>query len=264
MVNQQIAFFELSSIIGEFKKYLIKDIDFDVITIVGEGEPLLYLGIGNLIRELKKFTDKPIAIITNGALLSIPSIRDDLLEADIVLPSLDAVDKSTFKTINRPHGDISFDNMVEGLIDFSKDFKGQLWIETMIIKGINDNKNFYLRLKDILKKINYERLYLNVPVRPPAESFVLPPSNESLNEAISILGGISIDKLVSEGFYSEIEDDYKAILSIIKRHPMNQFELKTFLEKRNNKDIDNFLKRLSADKNIEVIDYKNYMTYRLK
>lgn len=264
MINEQIAFFKLNDIIEEFKKYLIKDIDFDVVTIVGEGEPLLYSEIGNLIRNIKNLTTKPIAIITNGALLSIPSIREDLLESDIVLPSLDAVDKSTFKAINRPHGDISFEDMVEGLIDFSKDFKGQLWIETMIIKDINDNKNFYLRLRDILKKINYERLYINVPVRPPAESFVLPPSNESLTEAISILGGISIDELVSEGFYSEIEDDYKAVLSIIKRHPMNQFELKTFLEKRNNKDIDNFLKRLSADKNIEVIDYKNYMTYRLK
>ena len=134
----------------------------------------------------------------------------------------------------------------------------------MIIKNINDNKEFFLKLKNLLNIINYHRLYINSPVRPPAENFAEQPSKESIKKAISILGGISIDELVSEGFYSEIKDDYEAVISIIKRHPMNQFEIKSFIEKRGNSNIEEFFQRLDNDDNIEVINYKNYYTYRLK
>lgn len=263
MTNERKMYFDLKDLIEEFKKYIKDNIKFDVVTIVGEGEPLLYKGLGELISELKLLTDKPIAIITNGALLSSSLVRDELKNADIVLPSLDASDKDIFKKINRPHGSINFDDVVKGLIDFSKDFKGQLWIETMIVKDINDNREFFLDLKEILSKINYHKLYINSPVRPPAETYVKQSSKESIEEAISILGGISIDKLVSEGFYSEIKDDYEAVLSIIKRHPMNQFEIKAFIEQRGKTDTEDFFKRLNDDKNIEVVNYKDYYSYRL-
>ena len=134
----------------------------------------------------------------------------------------------------------------------------------MIIKVFNDNRKFFLDFKKLLDTINYHRLYINSPVRPPAEMFVKQPSKKAIQEAISILGGISIDELVSEGFYSKIKDDYEAIISIIKRHPMNQFEIKSFIEKRGNSNIEDFLQKLDKDNNIEVINYKNYYTYRLK
>ncbi len=169
-----------------------------------------------------------------------------------------------FKKINRPYGSIKFDEIVEGLRTFSKEYNGQLWIETMIIKDLNDNREFFLDFKKLLDTISYHKLYINSPVRPPAEQSVKQPSKESIKKAISILGGISIDELVSEGFYSKIKDDYEAIISIIKRHPMNQFEIKSFIEKRGNSNIEDFLQKLDKDNNIEVINYKNYYTYRLK
>lgn len=85
-----------------------------------------------------------------------------------------------------------------------------------------------------------------------------------MDNAVSILEGISINKLVSEGFYSEVEDDYEAILTIIKRHPMNQFEIKSFAESRNNKNIDKIFKKLNNNENVKVVSYKNYDTYRLE
>ncbi len=134
----------------------------------------------------------------------------------------------------------------------------------MIVEGINDNREFFLDLKKLLGTINYHKLYINSPVRPPAETFVKQVSKDVIEEAVSILGGISIDKLVSEGFYSEVEDDYEAVLSIIRRHPMNQFEIKSFVEQRNRSNIKDFFERLDNDDNIEIIDYKGYYTYRLK
>lgn len=264
MTNKRKEYFNYKDLIEEFKLYLNNNINFDVVTIVGEGEPLLYANLGVLIKKLKSLTNKPIAVITNGALLFDSNIRNELKNADIVLPSIDAYNKEIFKKINRPYGSIKFNDVVKGLKEFSLEYEGQLWIETMIIKDINDNKESLLSLKELLSAINYHRLYINSPVRPPAENFVQQPSKESINEAISILKGISIDELVSEGFYSEIKDDYEAVLNIIKRHPMNQFEIKSFIKKRGNSNIEGFFQRLDNDNNIKVINYKNYYTYRLK
>lgn len=264
MINTRKRFFYYQDIIDEFKEYLNDNIEFDVVTIVGEGEPSLYIDLGILISELKLLTEKPIAVITNGALLSDRKVREDLKNADIILPSLDASDEKMFKKINRPYASINFDDVIKGLEIFSHEYKGQLWIETMIVKDINDTRDFFLDFKKLLSKIKYHKLYINSPVRPPAEIFVKEPSKEAIEEAILILSGISIDKLVSEGFYSGIKDDYKAVLSIIKRHPMNQFEIKAFIEQRDNFSIKDFFKRLDSDEDVEVVTYKNYYTYRLR
>ncbi|HZK39206.1 MAG TPA: radical SAM protein, partial [Clostridia bacterium] len=140
MTNKRERYFNLQDLIKEFKTYLTDPIKFDVVTIVGEGEPSLYADLGVLIAALKRLTDKPIAVITNGALLSDCGVREELKNADIVLPSLDASDEKMFKKINRPHGSIKFDDVDKGLQIFSNEYNGQLWIETMILKDINDNK----------------------------------------------------------------------------------------------------------------------------
>lgn len=264
MKNKVESYFPPEDILKEFKEYIKNDIDYDVVTIVGDGDPSLYADLEELVLGLKEITDRPIALISNGALLVEESFRRALMHVDIVLPSIDATSEEMFKKINRPHGTIKYRDYIEALTSFSKEFKGQLWIETMIVKGINDNKEFYLDLKDILEKIDYDKLYISTPVRPPTEDFVKEPSEEAIDEAIEILGGISINKLSAQSFGSGIEDDYEAIISIIKRHAMNQFEITSFLQDRKNQDPENILKRLDKDENVEVITYKNYVTYRLK
>ena len=264
MTNERYKYFHRKDIINEFKDYLKNRVNFDVATIVGDGEPTLYSELGYLIEELISLTNKPIAVITNGALLTDNQVRQELRNAHIVLPSLDAYNQDMFKKINRPHGKIKFHDVVSGIRNFAKEFNGEVWLETMMIKDVKYDRKSLLELKKLLDTINYQRLYINTPVRPPAEGSVRPPTKKSVNEAISILEGISIDELVSEGFYSEIKDDYEAILSIIERHPMNQFEIKSFIEKRGNTNVKDFFNMLEDDNNIEVINYKNYDTYRLK
>lgn len=106
--NERMEFFAVSDIINELKTYLKHGVQFDVITLVGEGEPALYLKIGDLISQIKELTSKPVAVITNGSLLYDKSVQNELSKADIVLPSLDAYDDNTFKKINRPHGKLNF------------------------------------------------------------------------------------------------------------------------------------------------------------
>ncbi len=264
MTDKLQEFVKIDDVMAEFKKTLEENIKFDVVTIVGEGEPTLYSKLGELIDEIKALTDKPLAVITNGSLLMNESVSDALKKADIVLPSVDAGNKETFKKINRPHKRIKFNDVIEGLRKFSNEYKGQHWIETMIVKDVNDSEEEILSIKSILDTIKYEKVYVNTPVRPPAEGFVEEPDQKSLQRAIEILNGISIAQLVSSGFYSDIKDDYVAIKSIISRHPMNNFEIKSFLESRDCEDINNIFDKLNKDCDIDSIEYKKFITYRIK
>ena len=167
MTGERKEFFSLEDIINEFKQYLKEPFDFDVITIVGEGEPTLYLKLGELIKEVKKNSlINLLSVITNGALLSSKEVRDELMNADIVLPSIDGYNEETAKKIDRPLGTIHFKDELEGLIEFSKEYKGQLLLEIMLISEINCDKNSIEHFKEILKKIKYDKVYLNTPVRP--------------------------------------------------------------------------------------------------
>ena len=122
----------------------------------------------------------------------------------------------------------------------------------------------YKFFREILKKIKYSRVYLNTPVRPPAESYVNMVSKENMKYAVEQLHGISIDMLSSGSFYSEIDDHHEAVLSLCKRHPMNQFELRSFLASRNVENIEELVQEIENDEKIIVIDYKGIKTYRLK
>lgn len=266
MTNTRQEYFKLEDILAEFDRHYGQKGDefFDVITIVGEGEPTLYSRVGDLIKELKKRTKKPVAIITNSALFYDETLRDELMEADIVLPSLDAYDDESFKKIDRPHGSLDFDKVFRGLVRFSKEYKGQLWMELMLIRDMNDDDKSLEKFQNLLKKIDYDRVYINTPVRPPAEGYVQVCTRERLEKASKMLGANSIEVLTEGSFYSDEKDDYEAIFNILPRHPLNQFELAGFLASRGCEDARRITERLNHDRRVEQTFYKGYITYRLK
>ena len=263
MINERKEFFPLEDILKEFDRCSAELEHADVVTIVGEGEPTLYARLGELIKAIQARTDKPVAVITNGALMGDPQVRRELMEADIVLPSLDSYDEASWRRCDRPHKTLCYNDVVEGLKTFSKEYQGQLYLEIMLMHGINDSKEDLLRFRDLIREIRYTKVYLNTPVRPPAEKDVSVSTPETLSYASELLNGISIEVLASGGFYSELEDDYEAILSIIGRHPMNQHEITGFLNSRNNPDPEGVLKRLREDPKVKPMEYKGYCTYRL-
>lgn len=264
MTNVRREYYKTEDILNEFRQYLKDSGQFDIVTVVGEGEPTLCSNLGELICGLKELTDKPVAVITNGALLSDASVREELCHADMVLPSMDAYDQETAKKIDRPYGTIKFEEEFEGLKLFTEMYPGELWLEIMLVDGINDDESSIEKFRERLKELKYDRLYLNTPVRPPAEEGVNVVSSERMAFAVKALGGISIDMLSSGSFFSEIEDDYEAVKSIIKRHPMNQFELGGFLDSRNAENKEEMIEKMKQDEEIAVLDYKGILTFRLR
>ena len=267
MTGGRHMFYPVEDIIAELKKRLAEDTEFDVISVVGEGEPTLYKGLGDLLDGIKKLTKAPVAVITNGALLSDPQVRSELSKADIVLPSMDAFDEDSWKKIDRPHGKLDFNAVMKGLQTFSHEYTGQLWLEIMLIDGINTSDTALNALKKLAGTVRHDRLYINTPVRPPAESFVSAPADAVVEKAVKLTGGIAINHLTSGSFSSDIKDTYEAVISIIKRHPMNRFEIESFVASRK---VDSFppcadlFSRLEKDAHVQTIDYKGIKTYRYK
>lgn len=233
MTNLRQDFYDPQEILNEILDAVKNNPSgIDYVTFVGEGEPTLCKSLGYLIRETKLRTKLPVAVITNGSLLYMEDVRNDLKDADVVLPSLDADDEETFKKINRPQGEIDFNKMMEGLKVFSKVRNGQLWVEVMLVKGINDGEKHLKGIAGILKEINPDRVYVNVPIRPPAEKWVEIPDEESLLKAHEILHSYVISGYEEGEFH--IDDPsklYDEIIKICERHPMREEQIKELAKK---------------------------------
>ncbi|MFH0990815.1 MAG: radical SAM protein [bacterium] len=161
----------------------------DYLTFSGSGEPTLHSGLGVMIDTLKKKTGIPVCVITNGTLLHLPDVREDLKQADVVIPSLDAATEEVFLKINRPHPKLSLSQMIDGMVAFRKQYKGQLWLEILFAKGINDTDTEIQQLKAVIERLNPHKIQLNTVVRPPADSSAEPVDEKRLQEINSFLGG---------------------------------------------------------------------------
>lgn len=171
-----------------FKEYSGKE-KIKFITFSGTGEPLLNLRIKEIIQGIRLITDTPIAIITNSTLLPDQTVRRDIVDVDLIVPSLDAFTQDVFEKIDKPFSDsIKVDDIIEGLIQLRNEFKKQLWLEIMVVQGINDDIEYFKHFKDVIERIKPDKVQLNVVSRPPAESWVKSPSKEKLAKIAAILG----------------------------------------------------------------------------
>jgi len=215
------SFYPKEKIFSEIQRSS-RDSNPDYVTFVGDGEPTLYKDLGWLINKTKSELRLPVAVITNGSLLSFEDVRKDLLYADIILPTLDAGTEKNFRRINRPHRSIEFYDLLCGLRDFRRGFSGQIWLEVMIVKGLNDSEEELLNIKNAAELIKPDRIYVVTPIRPPAEPWVKPPSPETILKAQQILEDtIPLMDLESGDFgLREFADARQAILEIGSRHPL--------------------------------------------
>ncbi len=191
-VSERKEYAKIEDIITELKSWMqenpqtTKELKF--VTLSGLGEPTLNTQIGELIGQVKKITACSIAVITNSTLLGDPQVRKALLKADLIVPSLDAVDEKIFRQIDRPHAGIKLNKIIAGLVAFRKEFRGKLWLEVMLVSGINDGIGHIKKLKEVIRRINPNKVQLNSPVRQTAEENVLPVQRARLEKIREILG----------------------------------------------------------------------------
>jgi wyosine [tRNA(Phe)-imidazoG37] synthetase (radical SAM superfamily) len=205
----------------------------DFLTFVPDGEPTLDVNFGQEIEMLKPLGIR-IAAISNSSLIWDGGVREELGKADWVSLKVDATLKTAWRRINRPHCALKLESILEGILDFSRSYKGVLATETMLVRDVNDGERSLEMIADFLAQVRPAKVYISVPTRPPAEEWVMPPSEESINLAYQIFSRKleQVELLLGyEGdifdFTSDVEQD---LLGITAVHPMREEAVRKFLE----------------------------------
>lgn len=205
----------------------------DHITIVPEGEPTLDGNLGATIRGLRPL-GIPIAVITNGSLLWRPDVRADLAAADVVSVKVDVRRHATWRRLNRPPHSLDIASVLWGILDFARDYRGELLTETMLVEGYNDDDAAVEGVADFLAKVQPHRAYLAVPTRPPASRFVRPPPEQAVLNAYAIMTRQvrSVELLISEedGPFGHGDDPERDLLAILAIHPMKESAVRVYLQ----------------------------------
>ncbi len=223
--------------IGEVLRELERQLDGgdrpDYIGIAGSGEPTLHRDIGGLIRAIKELTRIPVAVLTNGSLLWMAEVRDALMAADVVCPSLDAGDARLFEFVNRPHASLAFPLMVDGLAAFARRFPGEVWLEVLLLAGVTGQVAEASKIAALAERIGPTRVQLNTVMRPPAESSALPLALEELEalcryfpKPVDIIGARGLEGTAPAASPTAGRD---AILALLGRRPCTAQDVATGL-----------------------------------
>lgn len=211
------------AVLDEIRRKLASGAAVDYITIAGSGEPALYSELRELIAGIKAMTRVPVAVITNGALLWMPEVRDGILAADLVVPSLDAGSAETFAQVNRPCGGVDFDPMIAGLVAFRDAYPGQIWLEVFLLRGITDTPEEVERISEIVGRIRPDKVQLNTVARPAPGGGVEPVPREVMERIAERLGPVAEVvahyDLTPHAAQAGIRPE--DVLDVIRRHPCN-------------------------------------------
>ena len=258
LVNERREYFPAEAILEDVKQALASHDpgDIDWVTFVGSGETTLYSHLGWLVQEVKHITQHPVAVITNGSLLYLPEMREELVLADAVLPSLDAGTPELYRQVNRPVTELSFESLLDGLIAFRKEYQGKLWVEVMLVQGLNDSE---LALRDIanaLARIQPDEVHIVLPTRPPVETWVQPADEEGLARARAILGDIAHVLHPGSGSFhlSGNESLMEDVVGIITRHPMRESQLIETLHQWSPGDIADTMLELERSGKAQIVE----------
>lgn len=251
----------------EIAHYLNNNPAPDYITFSGSGEPTLNSRIGDVLHFIKSRNAQiPVAVLTNGTLFNDREVRQELMDADVVLPSLDAAEDLSFRKINRPFHTLNIPEYIRGLVDFRKEFKGQIWLEVLIIPGLNDNEANLEALKQAFLQIEPDEIQLNTLDRPGAVDHIRAATRKELQKIIDywdldnvklIAAAPDRKKIVS--YRSDMET---AILETIKRRPCTLDDLHKITGLHIN-EINKYLDVLEHEKKILSAHEKRGVFYRL-
>jgi len=246
------------NVIKELESYFETNPDPDYITFSGAGEPTLNSRLGDVLKFIKKTKPNiPVAVLTNGTLLYQKEVREELMPADLILPSLDAITESVFQKINRPNNNLSAKKIIQGLLDFSKVYQGKIWLEIFILPDYNYLDEEILEMKSIIEKINPDSVQINTLDRPGTLQDLHPSTKAELKRVVNLLDFENTIIIASapkrkniQSYRSDVES---AILGTISRRPCTVQDMVKFLGLHIN-EINKYLDVLEAENKIEVVE----------
>jgi len=261
---QRQSYVPKEEVLDELREVLDNDADrIDFITFSGSGEPTLNSDIGEMIRQVKAFSQVPVAVLTNGSLLYRDDVRKDLSKADLVVPSLDAITEDTLAKINRAHESLTAKLIIEGLRKFTQEFKGKIWLEIMLVKDVNDDPEELKQTADLVRELDVDKIHLNTVARPPAEEFALAITAQEMERIVSMFDSraeviADFSKLVKHEVHGE--DTENEILSLLKRRPCTVGDISSSLGIHRNEVI-KFVNHLTTNGSVRRIKHGDKWYY---
>ncbi len=253
---------------AELKDFMRENPQPDYITFSGSGEPLLNSRVGDVLRFIKSnWSDMPVAVLTNGTLLDHREVREEILPADLVLPSLDAASGKVFRKINRPCKSLEIDRCIDGLARFREEYRGRIWLEVFIIPGYNDSKDELNLLREAFRRIKPDLVQLNTLDRPGAVAGLKPAGRKKLEEIAELWNMDNVEIIASASSRKEKKsyrpDVESAILGTISRRPCTVDDLSDILGLHMN-EVNKYLDVLEEEGKIESVRESRGVFYRLK
>ena len=227
---QRREFYSPKRIYDEVGKFLEEDVDY--ITFVPDGEPTLDKNLGKTAEMLKDY-GYPIAILTNSSLIWREDVREDLLSLDFVSLKLDSVSHELWRKIDRPHKSLELEKILDGMLEFRREFGGKVVTETMLVEGIPYDPEIQ-KIADFLEELSPDVAYIAIPTRPPAEGWVRPASAELVTRAYKVFSEkVRVELLTGyEGNeFSSTGNTREDILAITSVHPMRRSAIEELLGK---------------------------------
>ncbi|MDD2198345.1 MAG: radical SAM protein, partial [Bacteroidales bacterium] len=268
LTSERKEYIKFENVKKELEDYFDKNQDPDFITFSGSGEPTLNCKIGKVLDFIKALKPNiPIAVLTNGTLLFNTDVRKEIINADLVLPSLDAVSQDVFNKINRPEKSLKIKDCIQGLIDFSKEFKGKIWLEVFILPGYNDNKNEIAKLREIILQINPDSIQLNTLDRPGTVSNLRGATRQELEHIAKLLNIDNINIIAAMAQRKKIksfrEDIENAIIETISRRPCTIDDIIEILGLHVS-EINKYLDVLESENRVETSLQERGVFYKIK
>ena len=234
LTHERKEYVPVKEVFSELDDFFRHNPDPDTLTFSGAGEPTLHIHIGEVIAYLKSLRPSlPVAVLTNGTLFTDQRVRRELMQADLVLPSLDAATDKALRKINRPRKELRAADYIRGLVDFSREFSGQIWLEIFLLPGYNDDEENLEALKMAVGEIGPQRIQLNTLDRPGTVRGLHPVPMERLEEIAAWFGMEQVEVIAPPPKRREArayrDDLESAILETISRRPCTLEDLEEIL-----------------------------------
>jgi len=203
----------------ELKTWLAEGGAADVISVTGSGEPTLHSGFGEILRFIKSEIKIKTILLTNSTLLHLPEVRRSAAGADIVKATFSAWDENSFRALARPHPDLRFASLLEGLKSLRAEYEGRIWLEVFVAPGINDALAQIGKIAELAGTLQADKIQLNTAVRPTAECGVSPVDEKKMREIAGLFRPKAEVIAKYSGNVSSQKADRNAVLAMLRRRP---------------------------------------------
>ncbi|EAL7061026.1 radical SAM protein [Campylobacter jejuni] len=256
--EKQDEIISIDKIISEVKVVLEKNVEFDFLTLTANGEPSLYPHLNELILSLRSIAkDKKLLILSNGTAVLDEDKFNALLKLDVVKFSLDSAVAKTFYRIDRALKNIDLEKMIEKMADFRARFNGDLIMEILVVKDLNDNEEEFEALNQVLKKIMPLRVDLSTIDRPPAYA-VKKVSEEKLLELSKLIDSTPV--LLAKRHYEgeKLSFNEEELLKMLHLRSQSEIDIEVKFDEQSK----TLLNQLIKEKKVKILDLAGVKFYK--